>query len=489
MVTDAQRRFVEEGSFEPAALDGLRGMPSVRAKLERLIGMLRRYRELSGECRLPAGALFCGPPGMGKTLSARILATESGARLIDATLFPRSEEGWSPNDVVSLFSLAKEAYRRTGRVVILHFEEISDLCETEGDREKREVRTALLSELDGMGGRAEGVFVVACTNRPPGCLPYALQRPGRLSEVVEFAIDRQGQREVLEYYLGKKPVAEGVDPELLSSALPSDLSPAAIEEVVEGAHYLALLEGKGAIERGHLVSSLLPRILGSIQGAWSSRQERWVACVHEAGHAAVARALGVGVRLVVVPREHYRRGITLVDYGPGPHPRGSNELKICVGLAGKAAEELVFGEPTLDEPLDVGWVTRLSLDHFAKHSPDTNYCTVDLAIELDPLDPDFSILRPPPEAERAEIYSRARQLRASCLERARRILREVGREGVEGLARELWEREFLFGREVDGILSPWLEAGASKPEGRIPDEPGGPRAPPLPPPIPRTPEP
>ncbi|MCQ8898458.1 MAG: AAA family ATPase [Hadesarchaea archaeon] len=474
MATEEQRRFVEEARFEPASLERLRGLPSVRAKLERLIGMLRRYQELSRECRLPAGALFCGPPGMGKTLSARILATESGALLVDATLFPRSEEGWSPNDVVSLFSLAREAYRRKGRVVLLHFEEISDLCGADGE-EGREVRTALLSELDGMGGRAEGIFVVACTNRPPCSLPYSLQRPGRLSEVVEFAIDRQGQREVLEYYLARKPVEEGVDPELLSSALPSDLSPAAIEEVVEGAHYQALLEGRREIGKGHLISSLLPRILGSVQGAWSSQQERWVACVHEAGHAAVARALGVGVRLVVVPREHYRRGITLLDYGPGPHPRGSNELRMCIGLAGKAAEELVFGEPTLDEPLDVGWVTKLSLDHFAKHSPDTNYCTLDLAIELDPLDPDFSVLRPAPEAERAEIYSRARQLRASCLERARRILQEVGGEGVEGLARELWEREFLFGGEVEGILSPWLAR-------RAPEE--TPRTPPLPPPIP-----
>ncbi|TDA33090.1 MAG: hypothetical protein DSO04_01220 [Hadesarchaea archaeon] len=396
MVTEEQRRFVEEARFEPASLERLRGLPSVRAKLERLIGMLRRYQELSRECRLPAGALFCGPPGMGKTLSARILATESGALLVDATLFPRSEEGWSPNDVVSLFSLAREAYRRKGRVVLLHFEEISDLCGADGE-EGREVRTALLSELDGMG------------------------------------------------------------------------------EVVEGAHYQALLEGRREIGKGHLISSLLPRILGSVQGAWSSQQERWVACVHEAGHAAVARALGVGVRLVVVPREHYRRGITLLDYGPGPHPRGSNELRMCIGLAGKAAEELVFGEPTLDEPLDVGWVTKLSLDHFAKHSPDTNYCTLDLAIELDPLDPDFSVLRPAPEAERAEIYSRARQLRASCLERARRILREVGGEGVEGLARELWEREFLFGGEVEGILSPWLAR-------RAPEE--TPRTPPLPPPIP-----
>ena len=471
MVTDEQRRFVEEARFEPAGLERLRGLPSVKAKLERLIGMLRRYGELSRECRLPAGALFCGPPGMGKTLSARILATESGAWLIDATLFPRSGEGWGPNDVASLFHLAREAYRRTGRVVILHFEEISDLCETEGDK-RREVKTALLSELDGIGGRAEGVFVVACTNRSPASLPYALQRPGRLSEVVEFAIDRQGQREVLEYYLGKKPVAEGVDPELLSSAFPPDLSPAAIEEVVEEAHYLALLEGKGMIEKGHLVSSLLRRILGSMQGTWSSRQERWVACVHEAGHAVVARALGMEVRLVVVPREHYRKGLTLVDYGSEPHFRGSNELRMCVGLAGKAAEELVFGEPTLDEPLDLAWVTRLSLDHFAKHSPDTNYCSLDLAIELDPFNPDFSILRPPPEAERAEIYSRARQLRVSCLERVRRILREVGREGVERLARELWERESLFGREVDVILSPWLGAKGGGP--------GGPRTPPLP---------
>ncbi|MEM2865646.1 MAG: AAA family ATPase [Candidatus Hadarchaeales archaeon] len=447
---ESRRRYFEEGDFKPARLEQLRGMPHVSKELSELISLLRRYRELwEGGYRLPGGVIFSGPPGMGKTLSARILATESGARLVDGTRFPREGDGWTTEDVVSLFSLARDHYEKKGEVVLLHFEELLSLLNREKEEKNVFVAspayTAFLSELDGIRGRPQGVFVVACTNSL-SLLPEALTRAGRLSRIVEFTLDEAGRREIFEYYLSKKPTA-GVEVERLAGALP-ELRPSAIEEMVEEAHLQATLAGSKEVETRHLVSALVRELMGAPEGSWKSEGERWATCVHEAGHAAVARGLGVGLRLVVVPARNYRKGCTLPCWGPGPHSLEVYEKRICTLLAGKAAEEMVLGSPTLDEPKDTAEATEISLEYFMERGACTNYDTP----LLEELSGTFGALKPTPEAEREEIYARAKELREACLAKTREILEGLGRGKLEEVAKALWEREYLLGDEVEELL-------------------------------------
>jgi len=446
-----RREYFEGENFDPARLEQLKGMPHVSRELSELISLLRRYKELrEREYRLPVGVIFSGPPGMGKTLSARILATESGAKLVDGTRFPRCGDEWTTEDIVSLFSLAREYHEREGRIILLHFEELLSLL----DRKAREDRgmlvaspvyTTLLSELDGIKGRPQGVFVVACTNSL-SLLPEALTRAGRLSRIVEFTLDDEGRKEILEYYLSKKPTV-GVDLERLANALP-ELKPSAIEEMVEEAHLQATLAGEKEVRTKHLISALVREVMGAPEGSWRSEEERWATCVHETGHAVVSRALGVGVKLVVVPARNYRKGCTLSCWGPGPHGLEVYEKRVCILLAGKAAEEMVLGSPTLDEPQDTAEATEISLEYFMKRDACTNY---DIPA-LEDLSGTFGALRPTPESEREEIYARAKEFRKACLTKTRQILKGLGRRRLEEVAKALWEREYLLGDEVDGLV-------------------------------------
>jgi cell division protease FtsH len=433
-----QRTHFEGSDFKPARLEELVGMPTVREELARLIRLLRNYKRYRSS--LPAGVLFFGEPGMGKTLASRILATETGAKFVDATNFPLQQGSWSPTDLNSLFSLAKKHHSRTGKLVLLHFEELSPLCETKDDRQRAATQAALLSNLEGVSGRLQGVFVVACTNNLRS-IPEALIRPGRL-RVVEFSIDREGKKEVLRYYLSK----EGLKEERLVRSLPPSLTPAAIEQMVKDAVARAGQEGRRPT-LADFVQSLYRLVLGPPDESWETEEERWITCIHEAGHVSVSRALGAEVKLVAVPKRGYRKGITLVDWGAKRFRVETQEKAICNLLAGKQAEEM-FGFRSWDEPEDIGLATSLSLERFSEHEPHTNYMYDKLLLEMDDFNPGFAPLRVP-EAERGLIYERARELRERCLERARKILKGAGKDCIERLAKMIHEREFLLAEEIE----------------------------------------
>lgn len=141
---------------------------------------------------LPAGVLLYGPPGCGKTLLAKALATESAANFI-AVKGPELLDkyvGESERAVRSLFARA-----RASPPCIVFFDEIDSLCPRRGGQPGGNAATAsdssavtdrivnqLLTELDGLDARGQ-LYVVAATNRPE-LLDPALLRPGRLDKLL-----------------------------------------------------------------------------------------------------------------------------------------------------------------------------------------------------------------------------------------------------------------------------------------------------------------
>jgi len=237
--------------------------------------------------------------------------------------------------------------------------------------------------------------------------------------------------------------------ESLLSSLPDSISPAAIEELVEDAHLASLLEGSGRIREAHLVRGLLEYVLGPPHGGWENEQERWVACVHEAGHVLAGSALGIGIKMVVVPKQNYREGVTVREKNE-PRPKDWLEEEICFLLAGKVAERMVLGCETLDSAEDAGKATSYSLDYYSMFEIETNYQIEELIgiVGSDEVSP----LKPLPERERDAIYSRARELRERCAKRAEEILLGFGREAIERLAREIQEREYLLRGQLESLV-------------------------------------
>jgi AAA+ superfamily predicted ATPase len=188
------------------------GMTHVKERLEAaFLAPMRNpeLRRLYGKS-LRGGLLLYGPPGCGKTFLARAVAGELGAKFISVGLADVLDMwiGQSERNIKELFDFA-----RREAPVVLFLDEIDALGQKRSSTRNTAMRTAvnqLLTELDGVDGGNEGVFVLAATNQPWDVDP-ALRRPGRLDRTLLVLPPDQGAREsILRYHLRQRPI-EAID--------------------------------------------------------------------------------------------------------------------------------------------------------------------------------------------------------------------------------------------------------------------------------------
>lgn len=431
-------------ALKPARIGDFRGSPAIKRELVRLIHFFRNYRKYAERnARIQPGILLEGPPGTGKTLTARIIATESGCHLVDASSFPRPRPVWSGDDIRALFSLARKYHQRKRQVVIVYFDRLEDVCLRIGMRQST---SAILSELDGLAGKPRGVFVLAATTSSDRINPEVL-RSGRIGYRLYYSHpDAAGRFDILQYYVKQKP-HEPMDLETFARIIPGRTTPAEIEEMVERAYIHACTGADPGVTpkltRADLVQALLELVLGPPVSSWSSEQDRYLACVHEAGHTIVATLLGMEPKLVVVPKHFYTRGCTLYDSERDLN-RELAEKEIASALAGSVAEELVFGSQHLGCAKDCEKATELSLRFVAEWGDHTNYCDTGGYL------PEWLLVKG--TREHSRVYDQARELRQRCRERARAVLEGFGKQGIERVARVIFEREFLLGDEIKQVV-------------------------------------
>jgi SpoVK/Ycf46/Vps4 family AAA+-type ATPase len=195
------------------------GMEEVKQRLElAFLGPLRnpRLRTLFGKS-LRGGLLLYGPPGCGKTFLARAVAGEMGAAFVSLSIVDVLQMwvGSSERNLHDLFEAA-----RSHAPCVLFLDEIDALGHKRSQLSSSAMRTLvnqLLTELDGVGGGNEGVFVLAATNAPWD-IDAALRRPGRLDRaVLVLPPDATARAAILEYHLRDRPVA-GIDLRALAAA-------------------------------------------------------------------------------------------------------------------------------------------------------------------------------------------------------------------------------------------------------------------------------
>ncbi|MBM7518108.1 ATP-dependent zinc metalloprotease FtsH [Nocardioides nitrophenolicus] len=316
--------------------------------------------------KIPKGVLLYGPPGTGKTLLARAVAGEAGVPFysISGSDFVEMFVGVGASRVRDLFEQAKE-----NAPAIVFIDEIDAVGRHRGagmgggHDEREQTLNQLLVEMDGFDVRG-GVILIAATNRPD-VLDPALLRPGRFDRQIQVdAPDLAGRKRILEVHSRGKPLGPDVDLMSVARRTPG-FSGADLANVLNEAALLTARSNQKVIT-APLLDEAIDRVIAGPQRRTRlmTEKEKLITAYHEGGHALVAAALpGTDPvhKITILPRGR-ALGYTMVLPDEDKYSQTRSEMldKLAYMLGGRAAEELIFHDPTTGAGNDIEKATSLA---------------------------------------------------------------------------------------------------------------------------------
>lgn len=321
-----------------------------------------RYQALGA--KIPRGVLLYGPPGTGKTLLARAVAGEAGVPFftISGSDFVEMFVGVGASRVRDLFEQAKQ-----NSPCIIFVDEIDAVGRQRGaglgggHDEREQTLNQLLVEMDGFGDR-QGVILIAATNRPD-ILDPALLRPGRFDRQIPVSSpDLAGRKAVLKVHSAGKPFGPDVDFDGLAKRTVG-MSGADLANVINEAALLTARENGTVITAAALEESV-DRVVGGPRrkGRIISEHEKKITAYHEAGHTLAAWAMPDIERVYKVTiLARGRTGghaVAVPEDDKGLATRSEMIAQLVFAMGGRAAEELVFREPTTGAVSDIEQATK-----------------------------------------------------------------------------------------------------------------------------------
>ncbi|MFJ1972307.1 ATP-dependent zinc metalloprotease FtsH [Streptomyces sp. NPDC087903] len=309
--------------------------------------------------KIPKGVLLYGPPGTGKTLLARAVAGEAGVPFysISGSDFVEMFVGVGASRVRDLFEQAK-----TNAPAIVFVDEIDAVGRHRGaglgggHDEREQTLNQLLVEMDGFDVKG-GVILIAATNRPD-ILDPALLRPGRFDR--QIAVDRPdmlGRLEILKVHQKGKPVASDVDLSAVARRTPG-FTGADLANVLNEAALLTARSDRKLVDN-QMLDEAIDRVVAGPQKRTRimSDKEKKITAYHEGGHALVAAASPNSdpVHKITILSRGRALGYTMVLPEEDKYSTTRNEMldQLAYMLGGRAAEELVFHDPTTGAANDI----------------------------------------------------------------------------------------------------------------------------------------
>ncbi|WP_219336361.1 MULTISPECIES: ATP-dependent zinc metalloprotease FtsH [Rothia] len=377
--------------------------PTVRfadvAGVDEALAELEEVREFLAEpekftrlgAKIPKGVLLYGPPGTGKTLLAKAVAGEAGVPFysISGSDFVEMFVGVGASRVRDLFKEAK-----SNKAAIIFVDEIDAVGRQRGigmgggNDEREQTLNQLLVEMDGFDGTSN-IIVIAATNRPD-VLDPALLRPGRFDRQVGVdAPDLKGRQRILEVHAAGKPIDRRVDLASVAKRTPG-FTGADLANVMNEAALLTARDGGNVIDE-RAIDEAIDRVMAGPQR--SSRimneHERTVTAYHEGGHALVAAALRNSApvtKITILPRGR-ALGYTMVMPQDDKYSTTRHELldQMAYAMGGRAAEELIFHDPSTGASNDIQKATDTARKMVTEYGMSSKVGSVRLAAkESDP---------------------------------------------------------------------------------------------------------
>ncbi|WP_111508059.1 ATP-dependent zinc metalloprotease FtsH [Mycobacterium kyogaense] len=416
-----------------------------------------RYQALGA--KIPKGVLLYGPPGTGKTLLARAVAGEAGVPFftISGSDFVEMFVGVGASRVRDLFEQAKQ-----NSPCIIFVDEIDAVGRQRGaglgggHDEREQTLNQLLVEMDGFGDR-QGVILIAATNRPD-ILDPALLRPGRFDRQIPVSSpDLAGRRAVLKVHSQGKPIAPDADLEGLAKRTVG-MSGADLANVINEAALLTAREN-GTVITGPALEEAVDRVVGGPRrkSRLISEHEKKITAYHEGGHTLAAWAMpDIEPIYKVTILARGRTGghaMAVPEDDKGLMTRSEMIARLVFAMGGRAAEELVFREPTTGASSDIDQATKIARAMVTEYGMSSKLGAVRYGSEHgDPFlgrtmgnQADYS-------HEVAQIIDdEIRKLIEAAHTEAWEILTEY-RDVLDVLAGELLEKETLHRKELEQIF-------------------------------------
>lgn len=417
-----------------------------------------RYQALGA--KIPKGVLLYGPPGTGKTLLARAVAGEAGVPFftISGSDFVEMFVGVGASRVRDLFEQAKQ-----NAPCIIFVDEIDAVGRQRGaglgggHDEREQTLNQLLVEMDGFGDRT-GIILIAATNRPD-ILDPALLRPGRFDRQIPVGNpDLAGRRAILKVHSQGKPLDPNADLEGLAKRTVG-MSGADLANVINEAALLTARENGTVITEASLEESV-DRVIGGPRrkSRIISEHEKKITAYHEGGHTLAAWAMpDIEPIYKVTILARGRTGghaMTVPEDDKGLMTRSEMIARLVMAMGGRAAEELVFHEPTTGASSDIDQATKIARAMVTEYGMSAKLGAVRYGQEQgDPflgrsmgMNSDYSH-----EVAR-EIDEEVRNLIEAAHTEAWSILNEY-RDVLDELARQLLERETLTRKDLEEIFT------------------------------------
>ena len=379
-------RTVNGKSGKKVTFDDVAGVDEEKEELREVVDFLQdpeKFRKIGA--RIPHGILLAGPPGTGKTLLARAVAGEAEAQFlsISGSDFMEMYVGVGASRVRDLFDQAKKM-----APAIIFIDEIDAVGRKRGSGlggghdEREQTLNQLLVEMDGFG-RAEGVIVLAATNRPD-ILDPALLRPGRFDrQIYVGAPDAKGREEILKVHAKDKMLDDTVDLKTVAMVT-TGFTGADLANLMNEAAILAARNNRPVLNMTDLNDAMMKIIAGpEKRSRVRLKKDLRLTAIHEAGHAVAMYSLPTHDpvhQISIIPRGN-ALGLTWTRPVEDSNHLTRNEMyeQIVGLLGGRVAEALFLQDISTGASNDIDRASKLARDMVSRYGMCENLGTVSYA--------------------------------------------------------------------------------------------------------------
>ncbi len=381
LVKDANRKKKLKAKEDSVVtLAQVAGNAEAKSMVEDIIAFIKdpdKYAQVGA--RMPKGLLLYGPPGTGKTLMAKAIAGEANVPFyaMSGSDFVQMYVGVGASRIRSLFNKAKKSEK-----AVIFIDEIDAIGKkrarnvSASNDERDQTLNALLTEMSGFSDN-QGILVIGATNRLD-TLDEALLRPGRFDRHIEIGLpDINARKHILSLYADKKPIADDVDLKELAKSTVC-FSGAMLENLLNEAAILAANEQNTVIHKSHIDKAFYTVIAGAPKQdrSYITELDRKITAYHESGHA-LATKLWLPEhdisKVTIIPSVRGAGGFNLtIPRDTLFQNKRQLRANIQVFLAGRAAEEIIFGEEeiTTGASNDIQKASQLTVDYINKFGMD-----------------------------------------------------------------------------------------------------------------------